>query len=155
MACTGCNIVPFSCTDLRRTNRTKFTRCFHQDKPLMPLESHKCPALRPHDPYIILFHSQFHTSQRCGSVEQSDKVRITSHFSLSHEPFVILYLQFYISQRCISVEQSDKVRIMTHFYPSHEPLSFFTYSSTLLIIVGVKGYFSAVQKCGKSVESVV
>ena len=29
----------------------------------------------------FLFHPYFHTSQRCGSVETSDKVRILSHFS--------------------------------------------------------------------------
>ena len=37
-------------------------------------------------------------SQRCGSVETSDKVRILSHFSPSHEPLVILYLVLHFSE---------------------------------------------------------
>ena len=51
---------------------------------------------------------------------KSDKVRIMSHFSPCHEPFVILYLVL-TSQNCGSVEWSDKVRMMLHFSPHHEP----------------------------------
>ena len=50
-------------------------------------------------------------------MEKSDKVRIMSHFSPGHEPFVILYLVLYFSEvwKCA---KSDKVRIMSHFSPS-------------------------------------
>ena len=46
--------------------------------------------------------TKFHTSQRCGSVEKCDKVRILSLFSASHEPLVILYLvpHFSPTPRC-------------------------------------------------------
>ena len=50
-----------------------------------------CPALAMKSRFSSLL-TQFYTSQRCGSIEQSDKVRILSHFSPSHEPLVILYL---------------------------------------------------------------
>ena len=75
-------------------------------------------------------------------MEKSDKVRILSHFSLSSEPFVILYL-VYISQRCGSVEKSDKVRILSHFSPSHEPF----------VILYLVPHFSEVWKCGKVRQS--
>ena len=50
-----------------------------------------CPALAMKSRVSSLL-TQFYTSQRCGSIEQSDKVRILSHFSLSHKPLVIRYL---------------------------------------------------------------
>ena len=71
-------------------------------------------------------------------MEKSDKVRILSHFSPSHEPFVILYLVL-SSQRCGSVEKSDKLRMLSHFSPSHEPF----------VILCLVLPFSEVWKCGK------
>ena len=54
-----------------------------------------------------------------GKCEKSDKVRVMSHFSPGHEPFVILYLvlHFSVVGKC---GKSDKVRVMSHFSPSHE-----------------------------------
>ena len=46
----------------------------------------------------LSFFTQFHTSRRCGSVEKTDKVRIMSHFSRSHEPLVVLYLVLHFSE---------------------------------------------------------
>ena len=86
-------------------------------KPQMSSAGHKIPS--------FLFHPQFHTSQRCGSVEKSDKVRILSHFPPVMNP-LSFFTQFYTSQRCGSVEKSDKVRILSHFPPVMNPLSFFT-----------------------------
>ena len=78
-------------------NRTKFSYFFSvfsvRKRPLssqMSSAGHKIPT--------FLFHPYFHTSQRCRSVEKSDKVRIMSHFSLSHEPFVIRYLVLHFSE---------------------------------------------------------
>ena len=58
-------------------------------------------------------------------MEKSDKVRKLSHFSPSHEPFVILYLVLHFSEvwKC---GKSDKVRKLSHFPPVMNPLSFFT-----------------------------
>ena len=42
------------------------------NSPPMSSAGHKIP--------IFLFHPLFYTSQRCGSVEYSDKLRILSHF---------------------------------------------------------------------------
>ena len=69
------------------------------------LDWHKCPALATRSllcflilNYILLIgvevwksinllsRPKFYTSQRCGSVEKSDKGRILSHFPPSHEP---------------------------------------------------------------------
>ena len=44
-------------------------------------------------------------------MEKSDKVRILSHFSPSHEPFVILYLVLHFSEvwKCGKVRQSKDI----------------------------------------------
>ena len=73
-----------------------------------------CPALAMKSRVSSLL-TQFHTSQRCGSVEQSDKVRILSHFSPSHEPLVIF-------PKNLPTATHAKVRILSHFPPSHKPL---------------------------------
>ena len=57
----------------------------------------------------------FHTSQRCGSVEKSDKVRIMSHSAHRHKPIVILYLVPHFSE-VGSVEKSDKLRILPQLF---------------------------------------
>ena len=73
-------------------------------------------------------------------MENSDKVRIMSHFSPGHETSVVLYLVLHFSaQRCGSVEKSNKVRIMSHFSPGDET------SVVLYLVV----HFSKVWKCGK------
>ena len=60
-------------------------------------------------------------------MEKSDKVRILSHFSPGHEPFVILYLVLRFSEGAMSS-------------PGHEIQSFFT---SYLV-----PHFSEVWKCG-------
>ena len=87
---------------------------------------------------LLSFFTYLHTSQRCGSVEQSDKVRILSHFSPSHELLVILYLVPHFSEvwKCGKVRQSkDNVTL----FPSHEPF----------VILYLVPHFSEVWKCGK------
>ena len=91
---------------------------------LFVLSREPCQALAMKSRVSSLL-TQFHSSQRCGSVEQSDKVRILSHFPPVMNP-LSFFTQFYTSQRCGSVEKSDKVRILSHFPPLMNPLSFFT-----------------------------
>ena len=97
--------------------------------------SEPCPALAMKSRVSSLL-TYFHTCQRCGSVEQSNKVRILSHFPPVMNP-LSFFTQFHTSQRCGSVEQSDKVRILSHFSPSHEPL----------VINYLVPHFSEVWKC--------
>ena len=54
-------------------------------------------------------------------MEKSDKVRILSHFSPSHEPLVILYLVPHFSEvwKCGKVRQSEDIVALS---PNHEPL---------------------------------
>ena len=114
------------------------------------VNNHKCPALATRSllSFFILSstllwgvevwnnpsflsHPKFHTSQKCRSVETSDKVRIMSHVSPGHETSVILYLVPHFSEvwKCGNVRQSkDNV---TRF-PWSRNLCHSLLSSTLL-----------------------
>ena len=65
-----------------------------------------CPALAMKS-RVSSFLTKFHTSQRCGSGEKSDKVRVISHFPPVMNP-LSFFTQFHTSQRCESVEQRDR-----------------------------------------------
>ena len=73
-------------TTQKRTNNglrnTKKPQCITREP---------CSALAMKSRFSSLL-TQFYACQRCGSIEQCEKVRILSHFSPSHEPLVILYL---------------------------------------------------------------
>ena len=99
--------------------------------------SEPCPA-RTMTTRVSLFLTQFHTSQRCGSVERSDKVRLKLHFfPLSF--FTYMYLLFRTSQRYGRMEQSDSLDIVTLFPLVMNPSSFQLY---------LFPHFSDVQSCG-------
>ena len=53
--------------------------------------------------HTFLSHPKFHTSQRCRSVEKSEKVRIMSPFFPIHDPSVILYLVLHFSEVYVEV----------------------------------------------------
>ena len=81
--------------------------------------------------HAFLSHPKFHTSQRFRSVEKSEKVRIMSPFSPSHDPSVILYLVLHFSEvwKCGIVWQSkDNVTL----FPWSRTLCYSLLSSTLL-----------------------
>ena len=75
-------------------------------------------------------------------MEKFDKVRILSHFSPSHEPFVILYLVLHFPEvwKCGKVRQSKDI---VSLFPSHEPF----------VILYLVLHFSEVWKCGKVRQS--
>ena len=75
-------------------------------------------------------------------MEKSDKVRILSHFSPSHEPFVILYLVLHFQEvwKCGKVRQSKDIVSLS---PSHEPF----------VILYLVLHFPEVWKCGKVRQS--
>ena len=98
--------------------------------------------------YTFLSHPNFHTSQRCRSVEKSEKVKIMSPFSLRHDPSVILYLVLHFSEvwKCGIVWQSkDNVTL----FPWSRTLCYSLLSSTLLRGVEVEKKDKAFMTGGK------
>ena len=112
------------------------------------VNNHKCPALATRSllSFFILnstllwgvevwnnpsflSHPKFHTSQKCRSVETSDKVRIMSHVFPGHETSVILYLvpHFLEVWKCGKVWQGkagDNVKLFPlSWYLCHSLLS--------------------------------
>ena len=85
-----------------------------------------CPALAMKSRVSLLV-TKFHTSQRCGSVEKSDKVRILSHFSPSHELLQCHSLLSSTLLRGVEVWNSlTKLGYCCSFSRVLNPLSFFT-----------------------------
>ena len=120
----------------------------------------------------LLSHPKFLTSQRCGSVEESDEVGIVSPRFPSHDPSVILYLVLHFSEvwKCGKVWQSkDNVTLFPWSgTPCHSLLSstllrgvkvwkslpsYFSPGHETSVILYLVPHLSEVWKCGKVWQS--
>ena len=106
----------------------------------------KCGIVRQSkDNLTTLCHSLLSSTllrSRCGSVEKSNEVRRMSHFSPSHEPFVILYLVPHFSEVFYSTEVCNCLMMMSQRFRDQGK------SVTVSLLCQTFPHFHTSKKCG-------